>query len=281
MSTAMTTTITAIIVILLFFGVSCVSNTNTPFRDWLYYTPDVRPVHIEKRHALPGSACATNVGLLAGRPPGKRIYGPIARRRVAERYTIGFAPMPFRKDLLAMVKDGFFVLTGAFGSGKSTLLEHLKLRGLRGIVEPARPILAEQRSVQGNGLPEKDPRLFVELMFSRMLDTYQQNDGSPGPILFDRGIPDILGYAALFGFDFPPGEHAARLYRYNRRVFMAPAWEEIYCTDNERRLPFSRARDFGDNLRHIYERLGYSPIDLPLVSVEERAEFIRQHLRFP
>jgi predicted ATPase len=54
-----------------------------------------------------------------------------------------------------MVKDRFFLLTGAFGSGKSTLLEHLQLRGIRGIVEPARPILAEQRSIQGNGLRKK------------------------------------------------------------------------------------------------------------------------------
>jgi predicted ATPase len=180
-----------------------------------------------------------------------------------------------------MVKDCFFLLTGAFGSGKSTLLEHLKLRGLRGIVEPARPILAEQRSIQGNGLPEKDPRLFVELMFSRMLDTYWQSDGSLGPILFDRGIPDIMAYAALFGFDFPPGENAAHLYRYNSQVFIAPAWEQIYCTDNERTLPFSQARQFGNYLRAIYERLGYTLIDLPFVPVEERADFILHHLRVP
>jgi predicted ATPase len=35
-----------------------------------------------------------------------------------------------------MVQDRFFVLTGAFGSGKSALLEHLRLRGIWGIVEP-------------------------------------------------------------------------------------------------------------------------------------------------
>lgn len=122
-----------------------------------------------------------------------------------------------------MVNDRYFLLTGAFGSGKSTLLEHLQLRGIRGIVEPARPILAEQRSIQGNGLPEEDPRLFVELMLSRMLDACRQNATSLEPILFDRGIPDILGYAALFGFGVPHGENAARIYRYNTQVFMAPA----------------------------------------------------------
>ena len=179
-----------------------------------------------------------------------------------------------------MVKDRFFVLTGAFGSGKSTLLEHLQLRGIRVIVEPARPILAEQRSIEGNGLPEKDPQLFVELMLSRMLQAYHQSDGS-GTILFDRGIPDILGYATLLGFDLPHCEKAAQLYRYNPLVFNAPAWEQIYCADDERTAPFSVARKFGNDLQAIYRRLGYTLIDLPLVSVEQRAEFILGHLRVP
>jgi predicted ATPase len=178
-----------------------------------------------------------------------------------------------------MVKDRCFLLTGAFGSGKSTLLQHLQSRGIRGVVEPARPILAQQRSIQGNGLPERDPRLFVELMFSRMLDTYQQSDTLTGPILFDRGIPDILGYAALFGFGFPPGENAAHLYRYNHHVFIAPAWEQIYRKDDERTVTFSQAREFGNSVRAIYERLGYTLIDLPCVCVEGRADFILRHLK--
>lgn len=88
-----------------------------------------------------------------------------------------------------------------------------------------------------------------------------------------RGIP-ILGYAALLGFEFPPGENAAHLYRYNQHVFVAPAWEGIYCTDDERTVAFSQAREFGNRVRTIYERLGYTLIELPCVSVEERADFI-------
>ena len=181
--------------------------------------------------------------------------------------------------LLVLVNSRFFLLTGAFGSGKSTLLEHLQSRGIRGIVEPARTILAEQRSIQGNGVPEKDPHLFVELMFSRMLNSYRRSEALSGPVLFDRGIPDILGYAALFGFDFPEGENAAHLYRYNPHVFFAPAWEEIYCTDDERTLPFSSSFKFGKDLREIYERLGYTLIDLPCVTVAKRGDFILDRLR--
>ena len=48
---------------------------------------------------------------------------------------------------------------------------------------------------------------------------------------------EYLAYAALFGFEFPPGENAAHLFRYNPDVFIAPAWEQIYCTDDERTAP--------------------------------------------
>lgn len=67
-------------------------------------------------------------------------------------------------------------------------------------------------------------------MLSRTLDAYRQSNTVLGPILFDRGIPDILGYAAFFGIELPHCENAAHLYRYNPRVFMAPAWEQIYRT---------------------------------------------------
>jgi len=59
---------------------------------------------------------------------------------------------------------------------------------------------------------------------------------------------------------------------------MAPAWEQIYCTDDERTLPSSLARKFGNDLRGIYKRLGNTLTDLPCVSVEECANFIPHHI---
>ncbi len=173
-----------------------------------------------------------------------------------------------------MITDTCFILTGAFGSGKSTLLQHLRTLGFVGIDEPARQILAEQRSIDGSGIPGRDARLFVELLLSRAIYEYNRVESATTPVFFDRGIPDIVGYASLFGMDYPPGQNAARKYRYNRRVFFAPAWEQIYTTDEERTLSFEAASRFGFELRHIYEQLGYTLIDLPCESLEERADFI-------
>jgi|SRR5579871_3579596 len=178
-----------------------------------------------------------------------------------------------------MIQENFLLLTGAFGSGKSTLLQHLRTLGYQGIAEPARPLLSEQRSIDGNGVPDRDPRLFVELMLSRMLGDYHQMTTSSAPVFFDRGIPDALAYASLFGFPYPPGENAAMQYRYNRIVFFAPAWEQIYTTDDERTVPFEAALQFGDELRKIYERSGYVLVDLPCLPVQERGAFILDFLK--
>src|SRR5579862_6324147 len=170
---------------------------------------------------------------------------------------------------LSMNHDKFFILTGAPGSGKTTLLQHLRTLGFQAIAEPARQILAEQRSIGGDGLPGRDTRLFVDLMLSRMIGEYNRPEASTAPIFFDRGIPDAVVYASLFGIDYPPGQNAARKYRYNPLVFFAPAWEEIYRQDEERTVSFQVASQFDPALREIYRQLGYVLIDLPCLSVKE------------
>jgi predicted ATPase len=172
------------------------------------------------------------------------------------------------------MNDERIILTGAFGTGKTTLLEHLRALGFRTIEEPARRVLAQQRAFGGSALSQRDARRFVDLMLSTATDDYRCTGPAAAPIFFDRGIPDALAYAALFGFNLPVGELAAREHRYADRVFFAPAWEEIYTTDEERTVSFQEASRFGATVRAVYERLGYMLIDLPLLPVAERASFV-------
>jgi predicted ATPase len=48
--------------------------------------------------------------------------------------------------------------------------------------------------------------------------------------------------------------------------------------DDERKMSFEAASQFGDALRAQYEQLGYVLIVLPCLSVEERAEFLLNSL---
>jgi len=63
-------------------------------------------------------------------------------------------------------------------------------------------------------------------------------------------------------------------YRYNRLVFILPPWEEIYATDNERKQTFEEAIDVFRRLEEEYMSCGYEVVEVPCISVEERALFV-------
>ncbi|MBK6506904.1 MAG: AAA family ATPase [Ignavibacteria bacterium] len=173
-----------------------------------------------------------------------------------------------------MTKNNYFVITGAMGAGKSTILNVLKDRGFICIDEPAREILKEQRSISGNGVPEKNPELFNELMLSRMIFQFNQHSNIEETVFFDRGMADIIAYSKLLNTSQGRAVNASVEYRYNKHVFFLPGWEGIYCKDEERKVDFEVANSFGNNIRDIYQELGYIISDVLLISVEERAEHI-------
>jgi predicted ATPase len=173
-----------------------------------------------------------------------------------------------------MQGDHYFVLTGAMGSGKSTILEQLRTIGLLGVPEPARKILQEQRAISARGVPEIDPDLFTQLMLSRATSFYLENFSTETLTVFDRGIPDMIAYAELFGLDTKIYYNSATLYKYNPCVFWFKGWKDIYKQDDERKMDFQLAYEFGERVGEIYRELEYEVIQVPLLSIEQRAEFI-------
>ncbi len=177
-----------------------------------------------------------------------------------------------------ILQHNYFIITGAMGAGKSTLLEELRKRGLLCMDEPARQILAEQRAIEGEGIPEHNPKLFTELLLSRSIAQFKQMKDNKSAVVYDRGIADNLCYAKWFDLDLKPYTLAAHQYQYNKVVFFLPAWEAIYHNDDERKMTFEQARDFGENLQRTYSDLGYHIITVPMTDSETRAEFIIQRL---
>jgi predicted ATPase len=178
-----------------------------------------------------------------------------------------------------ITEDRFFVITGGPGSGKTTLIEALATSGLARSIEAGRAIIKDQVSTGGNAVPWADRGAFGELMFNWEMRSYHWARSINGPVIFDRGIPDVIGYLALVKLPVPVHmERAAREFRYHRNVFIAPPWPEIFGQDTERKQTFEEARATYDVMVETYAVYGYDLITLPLASVEERVQFVTKEI---
>jgi predicted ATPase len=169
----------------------------------------------------------------------------------------------------------FFVLTGGPGSGKSTLIEALHAAGYARSIEAGRGIIQDQMAIAGRAVPWCDPVLFAELMLSWDMRSYHIAERSSGPVFFDRGVVDVLGYFRLLGRPVPQHVHnALQTFRYNQRVFIAPPWKEIYEQDHERKQDFQEAVRTYEAITAAYTESGYELVEVSIASVEERMRFV-------
>ncbi len=177
-----------------------------------------------------------------------------------------------------MNNSNLVVITGGPGCGKTTVLDELKRRDCPIVAEVARGIIQEQVSLGGHALPWADRKHYTKLMLQRSIESFQQHMSAARPTFCDRGIPDTLGYARLIGLPDAAIKQACLRYRYAPVVFWAPAWREIYQTDNERKQDFAEAERTAHLIAAVYEECGYQVLELPKMDPASRANFILDEL---
>ncbi len=171
--------------------------------------------------------------------------------------------------------ERFLVLTGGPGSGKSTLIDALERAGFSRSVEAGRGIIQDQASIGGPAVPWNNRALFADLMLCWEMRSYRMAQQQTGPVFFDRGLPDVVGYLRLSELPVPAYfEKAAGIFRYHRRVFIAPPWRDIFQQDRERKQDFDEAVRTYQTLALTYQDLGYELVELPCLSVAERVRFV-------
>lgn len=167
------------------------------------------------------------------------------------------------------------LITGGPGSGKTTLLNQLASKGFTVHNEVARRIIKEQMALQSSAVPWDDIYAFSELAKNKMLEEFPNQTMQQGLHFFDRGIPDLIGYMHLAKKTVPKVFYAAlEQLNYSSRAFILPPWEKIYTADTERKETFQEAVKVYHSLRDTYLELGFSLVEIPFGTVNERLEKI-------
>ena len=67
-------------------------------------------------------------------------------------------------------------------------------------------------------------------------------------------------------------------YKYNKNIFFAPAWKDIYKNDNKRNEDYKTAELIGKILLNTYKECKYNVIMIPKTSVKKRAQFVIENI---
>ncbi|WP_085730059.1 MULTISPECIES: AAA family ATPase [unclassified Pseudomonas] len=177
------------------------------------------------------------------------------------------------------MKNVRVVITGGPGAGKSSLIEALGERNFSYTIEAGRQIIKDQTTIGGNATPWIDSKLFSELMLCWEIRSWHAAEGGKQPFFFDRGIPDIAGYLRFCGLPVPEHvKNSIKNFKYSDTVFIIPPWESIYKQDAERKQSFKEASLTFNAMVDIYQEYGYTLVEVPPMSVQERADFVLSKL---
>ncbi|MDH6423199.1 ATP-binding protein [Aurantimicrobium minutum] len=170
----------------------------------------------------------------------------------------------------------WYVITGGPSSGKTTTVELLRGKGFEIAHEHASEIIAEE-IVKGRTLQEV--RADGEWFQKEILRRQQEHEDSLDPaqtVFLDRGIPDGLGYERFLKLTPNPELTAAAKATSYRRVFILDPLPV--------KLDWNRLEDeqtqhaIHDSIEAVYLELDNDVVEVPVLSPEERVEFILNRL---
>ena len=177
------------------------------------------------------------------------------------------------------MKTQKIVLIGGPGTGKTTLINALKIKGYNCMEEISRQVTLKAQEKGIEQLFLEDPLLFSEhLLLGRQKQFLEANAIEDGVVFFDRGIPDVVAYLDYLKTSYPNTFKTICSQHIYDKIFILKPWKAIYKQDNERYETFEQALILHNFLVKTYTDYGYSIIETPFGTVEERLDFILNNL---
>jgi predicted ATPase len=166
----------------------------------------------------------------------------------------------------------WYVLTGGPSAGKTTLIAELASRGHQTVNEAARAYIEEQVAA-GKTYAEvrADEAAFQKALVDRKREI-ERNLSRSETIFFDRGIPDSAAYYELIGLPIDEILRDALLKCAYRKVFLLELIP--FEKDAVRKESPEDAARLNILLRKSYENLGFPVIDVPVLPIEKRVDFV-------
>jgi len=167
-----------------------------------------------------------------------------------------------------------YIITGAPGTGKTAIINALKKEGHSCAEEISRTIIIEQIANGGDALPWKNLAAFSQQVFA--LRKAQHTNAPKGKTyFFDRGIIDVIAYLKHDNLTVNNDiMEIVKQFPYNKTVFYTPIWTEIYTNDSERKEDILTAKNIENVLLTTYQSFGYTLVEVPKLTVNERTAFI-------
>jgi predicted ATPase len=175
-----------------------------------------------------------------------------------------------------MRKTEWVVITGAPCSGKSSVISNLELRGYPVVHEVARAYINELLK-SGKSIQEinADKLTFERTILYRKLAieaALSENE----TIFLDRALPDSIAYFKSAGLDPSEPLEKSRSILY-RQIFH---FQRLLIKNDHVRAENDRMAENLDRLlKQSYEMLGYPVIDVPVLTIEQRVDFILERLQ--
>ncbi len=175
-------------------------------------------------------------------------------------------------------KNNWYVITGGPSSGKTTLLAELERLGHMTVPEAARTYI-DQEMAKGFSVEQirKDEKKFQEEV-ARLKIEIESLHAKDILTFFDRGMHDSLAYMQHYAYEIEDWiETALKAARY-RKVFLLdplPVFEKDYARTEDEGF----AEKITGLLHSAYDSAGMAPIKVPVLPVNERAEFILNNIK--
>ncbi len=166
------------------------------------------------------------------------------------------------------------ILAGGPSTGKSSVISHLKIKGYPCLDESFRELLDKERENDSGINFGNTPLEFSYSIFSSRKHQYKLGDKFPVSF-FDRSLIDVLAYLDMEHISYPiDWQETIETHKYHKKVFYFPMWKDIYTQDDHRLETWEEALKVDRAIRKKYINEGYHLVEVPLMTVEKRTEFI-------